>query len=179
MRRLAWLIGALTLLATGSYTFVYLQRWEWHRALIVAVIFVAAEIAVGTALVLRKLGTPTRAMADGRDVAPPPRMVEQLHAAAPDRDHFGWLDARASQFGVFIPILLGGGVLVSAAAWAVERIAKGTAEPKLERSLAAQLSALQPPAEGLVVSDGELLASAGRLRGDDQVRLMLGPARGR
>jgi hypothetical protein len=51
---------------------------------------------------------------------------------------------------VFLPILLGAGVLASAAAWAVESLARATAGPALERRLAYRLAAFDLPAGGLL-----------------------------
>ena len=39
--------SSLTLLASGTYVVIYLDRWEWTRALFVTMIFVIAEIALG------------------------------------------------------------------------------------------------------------------------------------
>ena len=55
MKAIAWFVGAVTLAASGAYVFIYLYRWEWHRALFVMVVFVAVEVALCTALVLRQL----------------------------------------------------------------------------------------------------------------------------
>ena len=54
-RRLGLLALIVTLGASGWYVFVYLYRWEWNRALISGVIFVAAELALIGTLVLERL----------------------------------------------------------------------------------------------------------------------------
>ena len=41
--------------ASGAYVFVYLYRWEWNRALVSGVIFLAAEIALLGALILDRV----------------------------------------------------------------------------------------------------------------------------
>jgi hypothetical protein len=51
---------------------------------------------------------------------------------------------------VFIPVLLGAGVLLSGVATAVERIAGATARPVLERRLALRLQPLALPTGGLL-----------------------------
>ena len=38
---LTWLIGVATLAGSGGYVIVYLVRWEWHRAILVALLFLA------------------------------------------------------------------------------------------------------------------------------------------
>jgi hypothetical protein len=49
-----------------------------------------------------------------------------------------------------VPVLIGMGVVASGLAWLVERLARATAGPALERGLAARLTALSWPAGGLV-----------------------------
>jgi hypothetical protein len=71
-----------------------------------------------------------------RESAPPPRPV------------FAWL--APDRTGVFLPILLGAGVLASALAWVVEGLARATARPVLEERLASRLGALALPAGGLL-----------------------------
>jgi hypothetical protein len=56
----------------------------------------------------------------------------------------------AQQTNVFVPVLLGAGVVLSALAWVVDRIARLTAVPTMERGLARKLSHLQPPPGGLL-----------------------------
>ena len=58
---------------------------------------------------------------------------------------FAWL-AKPDGMNVFIPVLLGAGALLSAVAWAVERLARATAGRAAERGLAGQLAALDLPA---------------------------------
>ncbi|MBW3613719.1 MAG: hypothetical protein KY439_00190 [Actinobacteria bacterium] len=182
MRKVAWLAGVATLLATGGYIFVYLYRWEWHRALIVAALFLAAEVAIATALVHRRLGKLERRLDDGQGRredpgrAVDPQVMERLRASTPRRNHFAWLEPRAGQASVFIPVLLGSGVVVSALAWVLERVAGHTAEPAMERGLARHLSALAFPADGLVADDAELLAQDGGSRHDEDLVLLLGPS---
>ena len=54
-RRVAALLGAVALVASGVYTVVYLYRWEWHRAIIAGVLFVGTEVALATAAILLRL----------------------------------------------------------------------------------------------------------------------------
>ena len=75
---------------------------------------------------------------------------------------------------MFVLILLGGAVLVSAAAWLIDKVASNTAKPTLEAGLAAKLERLQPPDGGLVPADDPLFG-AGRCVDDDALRLLLGP----
>lgn len=181
MKKVAWLAAVVTLVATGSYIFVYLYRWEWHRALIVAAFFIAAEVATAAALVARRVGALQARLearwenGAGRRAPADPAVVDILSASAPRRDHFSWLDPRIGRTSVFIPVLLGSGVIVSAVAWLVERIAGRSAEPALERGLARELSSIALPSGGLVADDAELLVQDGCTDDDEELALLLGP----
>ena len=139
--RIPSLLGIVVLAASGLYFFVYLWRWEWNRAVVAGVLFVAAEVGLATVVVLdriRRLGEQARpeTVARIRETAPPPR------------DHFAWLQPK-DQMGAFVPVLMGVGAVVSALAWAVERLARATARPTLERGLAGRMTAISWPAAGL------------------------------
>src|SRR5690606_27692531 len=75
------------------------------------------------------------------------RLVENRPEPA---DRFAWMRDAPGRTNVFLPVLLGAGVLASAAAWAVEAVARRTARPVLERSLAAALAPLAFPDGGFV-----------------------------
>lgn len=144
--RISALLGSTVLFFTALYFFVYLWRWEWNRALIAGVLFVATEVAVAAAILLSRLRR-----IEARLPAPDPSVLAHIRDTAPPaRDHFEWLAPRADRFGVFVPVLIGMGVVASGLAWVVERLARATAGPALERGLAARLSALAWPPEGLV-----------------------------
>jgi hypothetical protein len=153
-RRIAVLALVASTAASGWYFFVYLTKWEWNRALVSAVIFLAAEIALIGALLLDRLRKLTQALDDTRDqrrVAPAPRpeVLARLREADPGpHDAFAWLSPERSH--VFVPVLLGAGIVLSAIAWAVERVARATSGPRLERALALRLGALAPPDGGLL-----------------------------
>ena len=145
-RRIGRLAGVVVLLTSGTYFLVYLWRWEWNRAVVVGIIFLATEIGLSTFAVLDRI----RGL--GRSQTPPdPEVLAALRTTAPPpRNHFAWLSPRNNQMGVFVPVLMGMGVVVSALAWIVERLSRATAGPALERGLARRLSALAWPAGGLV-----------------------------
>lgn len=154
-RRLGGTIGAVTLVASGTYVFVYLYRWEWNRALISGVFFLAAELALATLLLAGRLQRVSADTAELRAELHRQRAVQHLRATAPaPRDHFAWISrAGQGQLNVFVPVLLGAGVLLSGLAWCVERLGRLTARPALERGLADRLGALAPPVAGLVPAD--------------------------
>lgn len=144
--RLAGVLGGGVMFFTALYFFVYLWRWEWNRALIAGVLFIAAEVAMATAVVLRRLQRISEHLQ-----APDPAVLARIRETAPPaRDHFEWLAPKADRFGVFVPVLIGMGVVASGLAWLVERLARATAGPALERGLAARLTPLAWPAGGLV-----------------------------
>ena len=63
-----------------------------------------------------------------------------------------------SRVNVFVPVLLGAGVIVSGIAWVVERIGRATAGKSMERGLALKLESLAPPAAGLIAPDADPLS---------------------
>lgn len=158
-RRLARLFAAVVLLASGTYFFVYLWRWEWNRAVIAGILFIAAEVALGTSSILGRLAArpaTSRAAAGGGATAgagpggPSPDVVARLRETAPPpRTSFAWLSPKSEQMGVFVPVLMGMGVVASALAWLVERLARRTASPALEKRLATRLAVLSWPRAGL------------------------------
>lgn len=151
--KIAKLAGLVVLAASGAYVFVYLYRWEWNRALIAAAFFVAAEVAlIGAAVLerLQRLDTKLDDAARRADVA-----RRHLHDTAPPprRDHFDWLSPSSSNGGelnVFVPVLLGAGVILSGLAWLVERVSRATAGAVMEDSLARRLGPLVLPSTDLV-----------------------------
>ena len=149
------LLGGVTLAASGTYTFVYLYRWEWNRALMSAAIFIAAEIAVMGSLLAQRLKVLSDRIDGGDAGAPASHTVrlDRIQAAAPPaRANFAWL-SRPDQMNVFVPVLMGAGVLLSGVAWLVERIARVTVTPVAERGLASQLDGLALPSHGFVTAE--------------------------
>ena len=144
--RIAGLLGVAVLLSTGLYFFVYLWRWEWNRALIAGVLFVATEVAMATVVVVNHISS----LRDRLAAVDPAVLARIRESAPPPRDHFEWLSPKSGRMGVFVPVLIGMGVVASGLAWLVERLARATAGPALERGLAARLSPLAWPAGGLV-----------------------------
>ena len=169
-RKLGAALALATLVGSGVYLFVYLYRWEWNRALMAGVFLLAAQMALSTTAILARL---TALEAGGRPVAPParPQVLARVHESAPPpRDHFAWMRPSADRLGVFVPILMGAGFVLSGLAWLVERVARRTAGPALERGLAGRLSLFTLPEDGLVPVAGP--------RADGRLVLLLGPGRG-
>jgi len=149
-RILVGLIGAVLLAGSGTYVFLYLYRWEWNRALISGLMFLAAEVAViGWALLSRL------AVIDRRLERSPERhrsVLAHLDTARGEQRSaaFAWLRSGRDEASVFIPILMGAGLLLSGLAWCVERVARATAGRSADGVVADQLARLGPPAGGFL-----------------------------
>ena len=145
-RRIFYAIGLAVLLSSGVYVFVYLVRWEWNRAMFAALLFVAAEVVLLGAVVLDRLRNLS-AQVEGleRRHVDPQVLTRLRESAPPASEPFAWLKPGGDELGVFVPVLMGAGMVLSGLAWLVERVARRTATPVLERGLAAQLSALALP----------------------------------
>ena len=139
-RLIGRLLGLVVLVASGAYLLIYLYRWEWNRALVAGIIFVSAEVAIASGVILSRLRAIEDHLARGQPPAP------TAGAASPERrSPFAWLKPDSSQMGVFIPVLLGAGVILSTLAYLVERIARFTAAPVAEHDLADRLATLARP----------------------------------
>jgi hypothetical protein len=164
-RRIGLLAAVVTMGAAGWYVFVYLYRWEWNRALISGVIFLAAEIGLLGAVVLGRMVRLERRLDDvgaqavqaaRARVEPDPRVLARLHESEPaPRDPFAWLTRRPDQVSVFVPVLLGAGAVLSGLAWVVERVARRLTGPAVERNLARRLHAIALPSAGFVGRDDD------------------------
>lgn len=115
------LLGLVVLVTSGTYLLVYLYRWEWNRALISGLFFVAAEVALATGTLMRRFDRIERRLVDVEARREEPR-GERTAGTAVERPHpFAWLEPDG--LGVFVPVLLGIGVILSAIAYVVERVA--------------------------------------------------------
>lgn len=166
-RRIGTALATVTLAGSGVYLFVYLYRWEWNRALMAGVFLLAAQMALSTTAVLNRLRALEAAQVAETARPAPQALARVREAAPPARDHFAWMQPSADRLGVFVPILMGAGFVLSGLAWLVERVARGTAGPALEQGLAARLSAFALPDRGLVPVPVS--------RTDRRVVLLLGP----
>ena len=115
------IIGAV-LAGAGSYLLVYLYRWEWNRALISGLFFVIAEVALVGVLLARRLSSIERRL-DERAGATP--IAGTSADPASDTPAFPWL--QPGSLGVFVPVLLGVGAILSVLAYGVERLGAATA----------------------------------------------------
>lgn len=172
MNPLGWTFGLATLLGSGTYVFVYLTRWEWHRALLAGVLCLAALVVLSAALVLTRLSRLERSLSRG---VAEQRALRVLQAAPAEPAAFPWLRPDdLSRTSIFIPVLLGSGVVLSGLAWLVERVAGSAARTGVEQQLARDLVGIAFPTATLVPDAAEALAGA---QGADSpgLRLLLGP----
>lgn len=147
-KRLGYAVALLVVLSSGLYVFVYLYRWEWNRAIVAGIFLIASGIALAAMAILDRIAR----LEERIDAAAAPRPPElaSIEATRPEAHrHFEWL-GDTKNVSVFVPVLMGAGVVVSALAWAVERLALVTVRPSMERSLALNLGALSLPAGGLM-----------------------------
>jgi hypothetical protein len=165
---IAWLAGIGTLLAGAFYMIVSLNRWEWNRALFFGLIVLIAEVGLATGLVLRRL-----ARLEYRIRVDPAVAQILRETRPPSRDRFAWLRDASQQLNVFITFLVGGGVILSAIAWLVDRVASKTSSPAGEERLGRQLSVISYPSGGLLLDDVTVLAQEVPGANDDQIRQLL------
>jgi hypothetical protein len=85
----------------------------------------------------------------------PAILARVREGARPAPDPFAWLGRDANDTSVFVPVLLGAGIVFSALAWAVERLARVTTRPAAEESLARRLDSLAVPDRGLLDGRGD------------------------
>lgn len=148
-KKIGYAVSWLVMLSSGIYVFVYLYRWEWNRAIVAGIFLLASGIALSTMAILDRIRR-LEARLDQDAAKPAQSALASIEAARPEAHrHFDWL-GDTKNMNVFVPVLMGAGVVVSAIAWAVERFAHVTVRPSMERSLATSLGALSLPAGGLL-----------------------------
>jgi hypothetical protein len=140
------------------YFLAYLAWWEWNRAVIAGIIVIGSEIGLVALLLVSRLDRLDRSDDERARIE---RIKARLEAHPDDPQPFAWL-RRPDQLNVFVPVLLGAGLIVSSAAWVVERIARLTARGGTTDALSGELATLAPP-------DGGFLA------GDDPIELLQRP----
>ena len=164
-RRLAFLFGLLGFVMAGAYLFIYLYRWEWNRALMAGVIFIAAEVGLVGAAILERMKAIEKRISQIDSTEHSETLARLQETAPPPKERFAWLSKDGNDLNVFIPFLMGAGLVASAIAWGLERVARATAKPVLERRLALRLAPLALPAGGLMGAPSASLPSPSYSRG--------------
>jgi hypothetical protein len=150
VRRLVmWGVAGLTLAGTGAYVIIDLYRWEWVRAIMTALFFIAAEIGlIGwmTTGRIRDLEHRLEQQSGRRQ-----SIARHLRVARErPSETFRWLSPPSNGAYVFVPLLMAAGIVLSALAWLLERLSRAVAGQTADARLADQLARLGPPPEGFL-----------------------------
>jgi len=165
-RKLAYLVLSLVIAASGAYLFIYLYRWEWNRAVIAGIFLIAAGMALAAGMLFERMQRIEEKI-DAIGRSNHRQTLEAIQETAPEsKERFKWLTGSGDQMNVFVPVLMGAGVVFSAIAWLVEKLAHATARPAMEEGLAFRLAPLALPQGGFLapVNDGPSITRKGRLK---------------
>lgn len=180
MKKVPAVIMVLTLIASGAYIAIYLDRWEWTRALFITMIFVIAEIALVGWLVIQRLQRLEARFdeRDQRDEVFDEGVLLRIRQTRPEYDRFAWLRESMNRTNVFITMVVGGGVVLSGLAWVIDKIAGTTVTASREQQLAKQLHRIAFPAGHFVADEASLIAQDFPACDDTDLRLLVGDTRG-
>jgi hypothetical protein len=124
MRRLVYAGLGTMVAATGGYTVVYLARWEWQRSLMAGELLIVCLIVLVAVAGAHRLRRIERLLAERRPEArAEPGGGDGRGGSKEEVPRFRWLEPEGSSYKVFIPVLLGAGIVVSGLAALVERVA--------------------------------------------------------
>jgi hypothetical protein len=141
LKHFGWALGFASFVGAAVYLFVYLYRWEWNRAIVAGIFVLIAEIALIGSLLLSRLQGAAAKIDSSEGEA-----FEALAASRPTPTPvFRWMRRDEQHLGVFIPVLIGVGALLSATAWLVEWFAGRVVTPAREQDLARSLASLTYP----------------------------------
>ena len=113
-------VTGMVLGLSGVYVMVYLYRWEWNRAVISGIFFLAAELVVIAMVLLGRLGRLERQVNETSRL--PTRGPLEADEPVGRESPFAWLNPADSRLGVFVPLLMGAGVIFSGIAFVVEKL---------------------------------------------------------
>lgn len=140
LKHFGWALGFASFIGAAVYLFVYLYRWEWNRAIVAGIFVLIAEIALIGSLLLVRLQVAAKS-----DPLPDDALDALVASRPPPSPVFRWMRPDTQGLSVFIPVLIGVGALLSAAAWLVEWFAGRVVTPAREKDLARSLAALTYP----------------------------------
>jgi hypothetical protein len=150
VHRLARLLALVVLGFSGMFVILYLLRWEWNRALIAGVFFLAAELYLLGDVVLGRIARLQAHVLHTEESDEVAALAAELRRTRPPpRGPFEWLEADRDRSYVLVPVLLGAGILLSGIAYVVERLSRVTAAPVAEHELARGLATMALPRTGL------------------------------
>ena len=150
-RSIGFALATVILAVSGIYVVFDLARWEWNRAVISALVMVSALIVLVSMILFRQLSrieSRLEALERSRHATDAGDTLRSTNNAAARR-HFRWLERPPDQLGVFIPVLLGAGVLFSLVAYLIERVAGVFAAATLDQRTARDLAPDLPLGSGL------------------------------
>jgi hypothetical protein len=118
----------------------------------------ASEMVLVAVVLAGRIRAVERKVTAATDQTQQERVLRRLREVPPaGRDHFGWLRPTGTGTSVFVPVLMGAGLVLSGLAWLVERVARATAGSAMERGLATRLVSFSVPDEPLVEPDTDPL----------------------
>jgi hypothetical protein len=131
-RRVGLSVAFVIVLVSAVYVVVDLARWEWNRAVLAALMCLAALVVFSTTLILGQLTRIDQRLDEVARRSIPEQSNSQVAAesAGAGVAHFAWLEPQRDR-GVFVPILLGAGAILSFLASVVERISGAVAQNTL------------------------------------------------
>ncbi|WP_067450003.1 hypothetical protein [Actinomadura macra] len=178
MRGVVLLGLGVTIFWSGAYVVIYLARWEWQRALMAGELLLVGLVVLLAVLGARRLARMERRLTEliegtARPVESPARLSavpsrrvsERASERAPyaarqvdETQRFGWLEPDGDAYRVFIPVLLGAGIVVSGLAALVERLAAAFGRGGRSGTLGRVRlpDALEPPPGGVLAGAPDL-----------------------
>ncbi|MFD0683570.1 hypothetical protein [Actinomadura fibrosa] len=172
LRAVTYLGLAAVVFWTAAYVVIYLARWEWQRALMAGELLLVALVVLLAVAGARRLARMERRLSDliegtGRPAAAPRLAAVPLQRAAygepsggtAGKDaapRFRWLEPGEDAYRVFIPVLLGAGIIVSGIAALVERLATALVRTGHGSAAVRLPDALTPPSGGVLAGAPDL-----------------------
>lgn len=156
-RAIGLTLASVVLAVSGLYVIVDLARWEWNRAMLSALVFVAALVVIVAMVVMRQIRRlDERVTAIGERRRETEIVRRSLDGPSRGRaaHRFHWLETPPDRLGVFIPVLLGAGVIVSFLTYVIERIAGAVASTTVDRITVRELRTDLPLGDGLIEDSG-------------------------
>ncbi|HEX4983226.1 MAG TPA: hypothetical protein VFV63_16095 [Ilumatobacteraceae bacterium] len=157
-RSVGFALAFLILAVSGVYVVIDLARWEWNRAIISALVFLSSLVVLVAMMLFRQLHRLEMRMGalehQRRDVTDVLGTLRATNVAGAGQ-RFRWLEQSPDRLTVFVPVLLGAGVVLSFVAYLIERIGGAFAASALDPRTARELAPDLPLGTGIVEPVGE------------------------